>query len=133
MDEHRLWGGEFLRRTRLSPERCGSTAPGAGWLPRASMGTEDGDGPVEVAVPFRGAVRPAGELCVRRRPAGREASTELTRAEAEFPRVLDAYDAVARWCEAAGLERTGSPAEVYLSGRDVGPDEPHPEVVWPVR
>jgi hypothetical protein len=74
----------------------------------------------------------AADLRVRRQPAGREAVTVLTRAEAEFPRLLDAYDAVARWCDAAGLERTGSPAEVYLTGRDVGPDEPHLEVTWPV-
>ena len=69
---------------------------------------------------------------MRRQPAGREAVTVLTRAEAEFPRILDAYDAVARWCDAAGLERTGSPVEVYLGGRDVVPDEPHLEVAWPV-
>ena len=96
------------------------------------MVTADSDGPVEVAVPFTGTVRPTAELRVRRQPAGREAVTVLTRAEAEFPRLLDAYDAVARWCDAAGLERTGSPAEVYLTGRDVGPDEPHLEVAWPV-
>ena len=87
---------------------------------------------MEVAVPFTGTVRPAGELRVRRQPAGREAVTVLTRAEAEFPRILDAYDAVARWCDAAGLQRTGSPVEVYLGGRDVAPDEPHLEVAWSV-
>ena len=96
------------------------------------MVTADSDGPVEVAVPFSGTVRPTGELRVRRQPAGREAVTVLTRAEAEFPRILDAYDAVARWCDAAGLRRTGSPVEVYLGGRDVAPDEPHLEVAWPV-
>jgi DNA-binding transcriptional MerR regulator len=96
------------------------------------MITADSDGPLEVAVPFTGTVRPTADLRVRRQPAGREAVTVLTRAEAEFPRLLDAYDAVARWCDAAGLERTGSPAEVYLTGRDVGPDEPHLEVTWPV-
>ncbi|SDN40093.1 hypothetical protein [Geodermatophilus sp. DSM 45219] len=90
----------------------GATRSGALRVAYLGMVTEDGDGPVEVAVPFRGAVRTAGELRVRGQPAGREAVTVLTRAEAGFPRVLDAYDAVARWCEAAGLERSGSPAEV---------------------
>ena len=97
------------------------------------MVTEDSDGPVEAAVPITGSVRPEGELRVRRQPAGREAFTVLARAEAGFPRILDAYDAVARWCAAAGLERTGSPVEVYPTGRDVGSDEPHLEVAWPVR
>ncbi len=46
------------------------------------------------------------------------------------PRTLDA---VARRCAAAGLERTGGRAEVYPTGRDVGPDDPRPEVAWPVR
>jgi hypothetical protein len=85
-----------------------------------------------VALPFSGTVRPTGERAVRRQPAGREAVTVLTRAEAGFPRLLDAYDAVARWCDAAGLARTGSPVEVSLTGRGVGPGEPHLEVVWPV-
>jgi DNA-binding transcriptional MerR regulator len=110
----------------------GATRAGALRVVYHGMVTADSDGPVEVAVPFSGTVRPAGELRVRRQPAGREAVTVLTRAEAEFPRVLDAYDAVARWCDAAGLERTGSPVEVYLGGRDAAPDEPHLEVAWPV-
>jgi len=110
----------------------GATRTGALRVVYHGMVTADSDGPVEVAVPFSGTVRPAGELRVRRQPAGREAVTVLTRAEAEFPRVLDAYDAVARWCDAAGLERTGSPVEVYLGGRDAAPDEPHLEVAWPV-
>jgi len=111
----------------------GGTRTGALRVTYHGLVTEDSDGPVEVAVPVDGAVQPTGDLRVRRQPAGREAVTVLTRAEAEFPRILDAYDAVARWCDAAGLERAGSPSEVYLSGREVGPDEPHLEVAWPVR
>ncbi|MGR6967713.1 MerR family transcriptional regulator [Geodermatophilus sp. URMC 61] len=111
---------------------AGATRAGALRVVYHGMVTADSDGPVEVALPFTGTVRPRGELRVRRQTAGREAVTVLTRAEAEFPRLLDAYDAVARWCDAAGVERTGSPAEVYLTGRDVGPDEPHLEVAWPV-
>jgi hypothetical protein len=119
VDEHLLRVGEFLRRALR--------------VAYLGMVTEDSDGPVEVAVPFTGAVRPVGQLRVRRQPAGREAVTVLTRAEAEFPRILDAYDAVARWCDATGLERSGSPVEVYLTGRDVDPGRPHLEIAWPVR
>ncbi|MGY1695105.1 MerR family transcriptional regulator [Geodermatophilus sp. SYSU D00814] len=96
------------------------------------MVTEDGDGPVEVVRPFTGRVEPAGDLRIRLQPAGREAVTCLSRGQAEFPGILRAYDAVGAWVDARGLERAGSPAEVYLSARDVGPDEPHVEVAWPV-
>ncbi|MGY1669668.1 MerR family transcriptional regulator [Geodermatophilus sp. SYSU D00710] len=96
------------------------------------MVTEDGDGPVEVVRPFTGRVEPAGELRIRLQRAGREAVTCLSRRQAEFPGILRAYDAVGAWVDARGLERAGSPAEVYLSDRDVAPDEPHVEVAWPV-
>lgn len=96
------------------------------------MVTEDGDGPVEVVQPFTGRVEPAGELRIRLQQAGREAVTCLSRGQAEFPGILGAYDAVGAWIDARGLERAGSPAEVYLSDRDVDPDTPHVEVAWPV-
>jgi hypothetical protein len=110
----------------------GATRAGALRVVYHGMVTEDSDGPVEVAVPFTGPVEPADGLRVRRQPAGREAVTTLTRGEAEFPGILDAYDAVARWCDDAGLVRAGSPAEVYLGPRDVPADQPHLEVAWPV-
>jgi DNA-binding transcriptional MerR regulator len=98
------------------------------------MVTEDSDGPVEVAVPFTGSVEPVGDLRVRLQAPRREAVTGLTRDRAEFPGILGAYDAVARWADAAGLERTGSPAEVYLTDRSAPDDgRTHVEVAWPVR
>ncbi|MGY1703797.1 MerR family transcriptional regulator [Geodermatophilus sp. SYSU D00697] len=113
-------------------DASGAARAGALRVVYHGMVTEDSDGPVEVAVPFTGAVEPVADLRVRRQPADREAVTVLARGEAEFPRLLDAYDAVARWCDAAGLRRAGSPAEVHLTGRDVDPGEPHLEVAWPV-
>ncbi|MGY1689455.1 MerR family transcriptional regulator [Geodermatophilus sp. SYSU D01105] len=113
-------------------DASGAARAGALRVVYHGMVTEDSDGPVEVAVPFTGVVEPVADLRVRRQPAGREAVTVLARGEAEFPRLLDAYDAVARWCDAAGLRRAGSPAEVHLTGRDVDPGEPHLEVAWPV-
>ena len=85
------------------------------------MVTEDSDGPVEVAVPFVGSVEPVGDLRVRLQPAGSEAFTRLTRAQSDFPGILDAYDAVARWIDQKPMRRVGSPAEVYL------------DVAWAVR
>lgn len=99
------------------------------------MVTEDSDGPVEVAVPFTGSVEPSGELRVRLQPAGTEAFTRLTRAQGEFPGILDAYVAVGHWIDEKPMRRAGSPAEVYLVDRDgvdgVDPDAPWFDVAWP--
>jgi len=96
------------------------------------MVTEDSDGPVEVAVPFTGGVAAADDLRVRRQESGTEAWTAVTRAQSDFPQILGAYDALGRWIDDSGMRRAGSPAEVYLTPRDVAPDEVHLEVVWPV-
>ncbi|MGY1822685.1 hypothetical protein [Geodermatophilus sp. SYSU D00079] len=112
---------------------CGAAPAGALRVVHHGMVTEDSDGPVEVAVPSTGPARPGAGLRIRLQPAGREAVALLTREEAELPRILGAHDAVARWCDAAGLDRAGSPAEVYLTGRDVDPGTPHLEIAWPVR
>jgi DNA-binding transcriptional MerR regulator len=112
--------------------RSGAVADGPLRVVYHGMVTEDGDGPVEVVQAFTGRVEPAGELRIRLQQAGREAVTFLSRGRAEFPGILGAYDAVGAWVDARGLERAGSPAEVYLSDRDVDPDTPHVEVAWPV-
>ncbi len=90
------------------------------------MVTEDSDGPVEVAVPFTGSVGAVGDLRVRRQAGGTEAWTALTRREADFPQILGAYDALGCYIDDAGLERAGSPAEVYLTPREVADTEPRP-------
>ncbi|MGY1730205.1 MerR family transcriptional regulator [Geodermatophilus sp. SYSU D01045] len=113
-------------------ERSGAAPAGPLRVVYHGMVTEDGDGPVEVVQPFTGRVEPAGELRIRLQQAGREAVTCLSRRQAEFPGILRAYDAVGAWVDARGLERAGSPAEVYLNGRDADPDAPHVEVAWPV-
>lgn len=112
--------------------RSGAAAAGPLRVVYHGMVTEDGDGPVEVVRPFTGRVDPAGALRIRLQPAGREAVTRLSRGQVEFPGILRAYDAVGAWVDAHGLERAGSPAEVYLGDRDVDPDAPHVEVAWPV-
>jgi DNA-binding transcriptional MerR regulator len=112
--------------------RSGAAATGPLRVVYHGMVTEDGDGPVEVVQPFTGRVEPAGDLRIRLQQAGREAVTCLSRRQAEFPGILGAYDAVGAWVDARGLQRAGSPAEVYLTDRDADPDMPHLEVAWPV-
>jgi hypothetical protein len=72
------------------------------------------------------------DLRVRRQGSGTEASTALTRAQSDFPQILGAYDALGRWIDDSHVRRAGSPAEVYLTAREVAPDVVHLEVVWPV-
>jgi hypothetical protein len=83
---------------------------------------------------FTGSVQPVGDLRMRLRASRREAVAGMTRDRAEFPGILGTDDAVARWADAAGPERTGSPAEVYPTDRSAPDDgRTHVEVAWPVR
>ena len=95
---------------------------------------EDSDGPVEVCLPFIGALPSADEVMARTEPAHREAFTTITRRQVEFPGILDAYAAVEHWIEGAGEEMTGAPREVYVTDDDVvEPDEPFCDIAFPIR
>ncbi len=127
--------GDAATRITGHLEASGAAAAGPVRVIYHGMVTEDSDGPVEVAVPFTGSVAAVDDLRVRRLAGGTEAWTALTRAESDFPRILGAYDALGRWIDEAGMQRAGSPAEVYLTSRaaaDADPDRVHLEVVWPV-
>jgi DNA-binding transcriptional MerR regulator len=84
---------------------------------------EEADGPVEVCLPTRD-----GEKAL---PAAEVAFTVASGAQCEFPEILGAYDAVARWAKEQGRELDGSPREIYL-GSPVGPDA-RLEIAWPLR
>ena len=93
----------------------------------------DSDGPVEVCLPYRGALAATGDLGVRAEPAHREAFTTITRRQVEFPGILDAYAAVESWIEREGHEMTGAPREVYFTESDVQPDEAFCDIAFPIR
>lgn len=91
----------------------------------------DSDGPVEVCVPFVGSLEPKGEVAIRLEPAHDEAYARITKAQVEFPGILEAYDAVARHLEEAGRSH-GSPREVYFAEwDDIGEDDPACDVAFP--
>lgn len=94
---------------------------------------EDSDGPVEVCVPFTGTVTATGEAVRRSEPAHREAFTTITRAQTQFPGILDAYGAVERWIDERGAQMTGSPREVYFNpDPDPEPNDPFCDVAFPI-
>ena len=81
--------------------------------------TEESDGPVEVGVP-----RTDGD---RELPAGEVAYTTVSGTQCDFPEILGAYDAVARWVQENKRELACPPREIYLNG----PGEPMRfEIAW---
>lgn len=95
---------------------------------------EDSDGPVEVCVPFAGALEPAGKMHVRLEPAHNEAFTRLSKAQMEFPGLLEAYGALHEWLAAEGKEQADAPREVYFADWDAAqPDDPACDIAWPFR
>jgi DNA-binding transcriptional MerR regulator len=84
--------------------------------------TEESDGPVEVCVP-----RADGE---RELPAGEVAYTTVSGKQCDFPEILGAYDAVARWAREHEREFASPPREIYLNG----PGEAMRfEIAWPLQ
>ena len=93
----------------------------------------DADGPVEVCVPYVGAVTPVDDIRLRIEPAHREAFTRLTKQHVVFPEILDAYEAVERWATTNGNGVAGAPREVYFTDWEAAaPDEPACDIAFPI-
>jgi DNA-binding transcriptional MerR regulator len=125
---------EGWTRLGASVSDAGGTIDGPYFVIFHGEVNDDSDGPVELCLPYRGSVAPPdGGISVRTEPAHREAFTRLTRAQIEFPSILDAYGAVERWMEREGHEMAASPREVYFTEADVQADEPFCDVAFPIR
>ncbi|MDX2006388.1 MAG: MerR family transcriptional regulator [Meiothermus sp.] len=93
----------------------------------------DSPGLVEACMPFEGSAEPAPGLAVRLEPAHREAFVRLTKAQADYPDILHAYDALSGWLEARSLVGL-APREVYFAPWDATPpDQPAFDVAFPFR
>jgi len=117
--------------------RAAGTAPEPVWFViYHGEVNEDSDGPVEVCLPYTGAPRGAltgNDVVARVEPAHREAYTTITRAQTEFPTILEAYGAVEQWITNNEQAMSGSPREVYfVEGSDIAPDDPFCDVAFPV-
>lgn len=84
--------------------------------------SEKEDGPVEVCLPTA-----AGD---KRLPAGEVAYTVATGDQCQFPEILGAYEAVARWANEHGRQLDGPPREI--NDFDDG-EPPRMEIAWPIR
>lgn len=110
----------------------GAEADGAPFVIYHGEVNADSDGPVEVCVPYRGALIPSGEVTLREEQAHHEAYVTLTKAQFEFPTILDAFDATCAYADAHGSRGPLVCREVYPHDWDgVGPDDPAGEVAWP--
>ncbi len=76
---------------------------------------EDSDGRVEACVPVGPEAERSAELALRREPEHREAFVRLRKAQVEFPQILSAFDGVAQWIGAQGLQIAASPREIYFT------------------
>jgi DNA-binding transcriptional MerR regulator len=96
---------------------------------------EDSDGPVEVCLPYRGSSQPTAddEVGVRIEPAHREAFTTISRAQTQFPEILDAYAAVEHWIDESGATPAAPPREVYFVDQtQIQPEDPFCDISFPI-
>lgn len=96
--------------------------------------TENSTSPVEVCMPITDfLLLDNKEIRVKTFDKTNVAYTVITKRQAEFPAILQAYDAVAHWMKAQGHQMAASPREIYLTGPEIiEPDDPFIEIAWPV-
>jgi DNA-binding transcriptional MerR regulator len=76
--------------------------------------TPENEGLVEVAVPYDGAIEPAGDLHIRLVPAHTAAYLPVPRDYEDVPLIMRVYDAVEAWTDAhPGMVVAGHPYEIY--------------------
>ncbi|MEV4413351.1 MerR family transcriptional regulator [Catellatospora sp. NPDC049609] len=123
--------GEDVLRRHLADSGAG---PGGRlWVLYHGMVTPDSAAPVEVCVPFTGAVEPAGDIVVRLEPAHTQVFCTVLRDDCFYPRIMSAYAAVDGFARRSGLVTAGAGREVYLADWDaIAGDDPYAEVAVPV-
>jgi DNA-binding transcriptional MerR regulator len=126
------WIGAAMGRLMKSAQRYGGPA-GAPFVVYHGEVNEDSDGPAEACVPIDFARQEPAQTGTRREPAHREAYVRLRKAQVQFPQILSAYDGVANWINANGLEVAGPPREVYFADFAAsGPSDEVCDVAFPI-
>lgn len=103
------------------------------WVVYHGVVTPDGDGPIEVCVPYEGTTAPSRDVVLRVEPSHQEAVVALTAAQCRYPSILHAYASVEQWVGEHGRP-VGPPREIYPVAWDDRPDAgPVAEVARPYR
>lgn len=124
--------GEGMNELRRHISEAGAAVAGAPFVVYHGQVNADSDGPVEVCVPYSGALTPTGRLTLREEPAHTEAFVTLSKAQFDFPGILDAYDAASAYASAHGDASALSPREVYPHDWDsLQGSDPAGDVAWP--
>jgi len=123
---------EWAIRSHLDLQPATSTAEH--WVLYHGMVVPDGEATIEVCVPFKGSVEPAGEINIRLEPEHREVFTTVARDDCFYPRIMRAYEAVAGYSAAHALEAAGPEREIYLDYWDqITGADPYVHVAQPIK
>jgi len=133
VDKLSAWIGAALGRLTGAARSVGGVA-GPVFVVYHGEVNEDSDGPVEACVPVGLEADGSAGLALRVEPEHREAFVRLRKAQVEFPQILSAFDAVAQWIGAQGLEVAASPREIYFTDfLAAAPGDEVCDVAFPVR
>lgn len=103
------------------------------WVLYHGVVTPDGDGPIEVCVPYEGTTAPTPDVVLRVEPARQEVVVALTAQQCRYPPILHAYATVEQWIDEHG-QADGPPREIYPVAWDDHPEAgPVAEVARPFR
>jgi DNA-binding transcriptional MerR regulator len=140
VEELPAWIGDTMTRLAAEARDHGGVA-GHPFVVYYGEVNEDSDGPAEACMPIAPTSESKPALpdsapthALRFEPAHREAYVRLRKAQVAFPQILSAYDGVARWAAAHGVEITGAPREIYfVDFRSAAPADEVCDVAFPVR
>lgn len=120
-------------RLREHLQATGAACGEEHWVLYHGVVTPDGDGPIEVCVPYEGTTAPTSDVVLRVEPARQEVVVALTAEQCRYPPILHAYAAVEQWLGEHGRP-DGPPREIYPVAWDDRPDAgPVAEIVRPFR
>lgn len=118
---------------RLREQLAGATFTAEHWVIYHGFVTPESAATIEVCVPFAGPAEPAGAMVIRQEPAHTELYATVSRDDCFYPRIMQAYDAVARHVDAEGLAPSAPVREVYLAPWDaIAGSDPFVHVAQPV-
>lgn len=132
-EELPAWIGEATMRLLTAAEPAGGAA-GPSFVVYHGEVDHDSDGPAEVCVPIDPAKAELVSAPTRQEPAHREAYLRIPKAQVQFPQILSAFDAVARWITAHDQVAILPPREVYFTDwHSAGPDDDVCDVAHPIQ